>query len=171
MINLLKTLTKHGRYNMAGFGFIKQAAQKAGKKMYGYGQKAYAGAKRNPELVAGAGILGGAAAVGQTDRWKRGAMLGASDDDNPILRYGKNEWDKDSPFMTYQLYRQYMDIMPENFNIEERTQYEESIRSMLSNKPGTPEKYKGNIAKAWEDNYNKNWEEAAHTGISFQRMR
>tara|TARA_R100000808_G_C2086541_1_gene108495 strand:- start:509 stop:670 length:162 start_codon:yes stop_codon:yes gene_type:complete len=35
-ISLLKTLTKHGRYKMAGFGFIKERAKKACKKMYGH---------------------------------------------------------------------------------------------------------------------------------------
>ena len=44
---------------MAGFGFIKQAAQKAGKKMYGHGIKGH-GAE-----IAGFTALGGAAGYAQ----------------------------------------------------------------------------------------------------------
>jgi hypothetical protein len=48
---------------MEGFGFIKEGAKKAGKKMYGYGQQASKGAdqfiEKHPVMAAG-GILGGA---------------------------------------------------------------------------------------------------------------
>ena len=40
------------------FGFIKQAAQKAGKKMYGYGQNIASGVKQNPKQAAGLGAVG-----------------------------------------------------------------------------------------------------------------
>jgi|9_EtaG_2_1085328.scaffolds.fasta_scaffold87123_1 hypothetical protein len=83
---------------MAGFGFVKQAAEKAGKKMYGYGQKAYAGAQRNPELVASAGILGGTAAAGAAltqsgvlkADWDGSMQLGHAD----LNHYLRNEHEK-----------------------------------------------------------------------------
>ncbi len=52
---------------MNRFGFIKDAAQKAGKKMYGYGQKAKGIVEKYPEAtVGGAGLatIGGLTAAG-----------------------------------------------------------------------------------------------------------
>ena len=40
------------------FGFIKEGAKKAGKKMYGYGQNIASGVKQNPKQAAGLGAVG-----------------------------------------------------------------------------------------------------------------
>lgn len=82
---------------MAGFGFIKQAAQKAGKKMYGYGQKAKGVVEKYPgAAIGGAGLatVGGLTAGGvlQAD-WDGSKQLA----DEYIVNYMKNDHVK---FMT-----------------------------------------------------------------------
>ena len=118
---------------MAGFGFIKQAAQQAGKKMYGFGQK-------HPIATAG-GILGGTYAVGQTDMWKNPENM----EHEAVNKWFEKPWDKISPQEAFAVYKRYMAIfdkrMP-NASKEDVDKFGKQIESAITNKPNTPEKYK-----------------------------
>ena len=79
---------------MNKFGFIKQAAQKAGKKAYGYGQQAKGVVEKYPgAAIGGAGLaaVGGLTAGGvlQAD-WDGSKQLGHAD----LNHYLRNEHEK-----------------------------------------------------------------------------
>ena len=140
---------------MNKFGFVKQAAQKAGKKMYGYGQQAgqRAGqfAEKHPIATAG-GILGGTYAVGQTDMWQHPENF----EEHRVLEWLKKPWDENSPEIAFAVYSRYMEIfdnrMP-NASTEEINAFSKSIEKMITDKPNTPEEYKKDLYSAFAHDY------------------
>lgn len=129
---------------MAGFGFIKGAAQKAGKKMYGYGQQASRGAgqfiEKHPVMAAG-GILGGTYAVGQTDMWQSPNNV----ESDAIDQWFKKPWDENSEKEAVDVYNHYVSWFQKNSpNTSPATMkaFSERVQSVITSKPNTPEKFK-----------------------------
>ena len=138
---------------MAGFGFIKEGAKKAGKKMYGYGQQASKGAgqfiEKHPVMAAG-GIAGGTYALGQTDMWQNPENI----EHGAINKWLEKPWDDKSPGEAFQVYKRYMEIFDNrkpNATKEEIEAFSKEVETAITNKPNTPEKYKKDLYAAFSD--------------------
>ena len=129
---------------MNKFGFIKQAAQKAGKKMHGYGQQAgqRAGqfAEKHPIATAG-GILGGTYAVGQTDMWQHPENF----EEDRVLEWLEKPWDENSGEEAAAVYERYIKIFKNrlpNATREEFDAFSMELQKSILRKPGAPEELK-----------------------------
>lgn len=126
------------------FGFIKEGAKKAGKKMYGFSEK-------HPVATA-AGILGGTYALGQTDMWQNPENI----EHSAINKWFEKPWDNKSPGEAFQVYKRYMEIfdnrMP-NASKKEIEAFSKQVETAITNKPNTPEKYKKDLYAAFADGH------------------
>jgi len=141
---------------MNRFGFIKKAAEKAGKKMYGYGQQAGQQADQFVEkhpIAAAVGILGGTYALGQTDMWQHPENI----EHDAINKWFEKPWDENSPQEAEIVYKRYVEIFKNrlpNATKEEFDRFEMDLQKSILSKPGTPEKYKKRL-----DSINKQFSE------------